>query len=337
MIRAWWLKKKIIRSIFIAKGICMILVVAGHYRPVLEPDYWVTFYSVRHQFTMPLFFMLSGFLFRYVSSADTGNYYKVFFTRKVHRLVYPYLVISLLYFTVKLFAGLFFDLQHPADAESLLYILLNPLRGSSTLLWFMYTLILVFIVYPALKALLRNDLLVFAVTVGMMYIPLTDYFCLNPLASHLPFFVFGTLLSGRVDFDELSIRKNILVILAGTLLFVPTYIFRGSIDLRLARLVMGVSGTMTVVSISSLLTRPEGNIAGRLFETIGFYSMSIYLLHTLILGTIRILKYQILDIDAFFFLGAAVAILSATVILLLLEKNVLRKIRLTRKYILGLK
>lgn len=329
--------RKLIRTIFIAKGICMILVVAGHYRHALEPQYWVDFYSVRHQFTMPLFFMLSGFLFRYISATNTDNYYRIFFTKKLHRLVYPYIVISLLYFIVKYFAGLSFNMQHPANLRSLLFIFVNPLQGSSTLLWFMYTLILVFIVYPALKKVFRNDLLVFAVSVGMMYIPLTDYFCLNPLTAHLPFFIFGTLLAGRIDFDELSIRNNLLTIVTGAFLFTMIYIFRNKIDLRLARLAMGIAGTLVVVSISSLLTRPDGNVVGRILESTGFYSMSIYLFHTLILGTLRVFKYQVLHIDKFFFVGAAIAITLATILPLMVEKHFLRKFKLTRIYILGLK
>lgn len=330
-------QRKIIRSIFIAKGICILLVVGGHYRPAAEPRYWVDFYTIRHQFTMPLFFMLSGFLFRYISSVGGSNYFKIFFSQKVPRLVYPYLTISLLLLVAKFFAGLFFDLQHPASWRTVANMLINPIQGHATMLWFIYTLILVFILYPLLKMILRSDWLVFAATVALMYAPSTEYFCIKPLFDHLPFFVCGILLVGRIDFDEMPVPVSLAAIVAGTAVFIAMFLVKETVHVPVGRLVMGISGSFVVIAVSSLLSRPAGNPLGLLFEKLGFYSMSIYLFHTFILGVARILKYDILGIEAYFALGALVAVTAATAIPLVLERSVLRRVSLTRTFILGLK
>jgi len=330
-------KRKIIRSIFIAKGICILLVVAGHYRPAAEPRYWVDFYTVRHQFTMPLFFLLSGYLFRYVSTIGGSGYFRIFFRQKVPRLVYPYLVISLLLFVAKYLAGLVYDLQHPASLRTVVDVFVNPIRGHATMLWFIYTLSLVFIVYPLLRMLLRSDWLVLAATIALMYAPSTEYCCIKPLFDHLPFFVFGILLVDRIDFDETSARWNVAAILAGSAVFVAMFIARESVSVPLGRLVLGISGSLVVIALSSLLARPAVNAAGLLFEKLGFYSMSIYLFHTFVLGASRIVMYQVLDISGYFAIGALIAIAAATAIPLFLERDVLRKVPVMRRYILGLK
>ncbi len=315
----------------------MLLVVAGHYRHALEPAYWTTFYIVRHQFTMPLFFLLSGFLFRFASTTGDSNYYAVFFTKKVPRLVYPYLAISLIILAAKLAAGAFFTLQHPANLSTLLYMAVNPLKGHVTMLWFMYTLALIFFIYPLLKALVRSDLAVFALSVIMMYLPSTEYFCIKPMLDHMPFFLFGMLAARRVDFDEMKGRSALLALAGGAAIFAAVFLTRAHIDVHIGRLFMGLAGSIAVIGAARLLVRPAGNAAGRIFESIGFYSMSIYLLHTLFLGAARITQHQVLGIHEHFWAGAAAGIVAAIVVPLFLEKHVLRKYALTRKYILGLK
>ncbi|MDO4803168.1 MAG: acyltransferase family protein [Prevotellaceae bacterium] len=47
----------------IAKAICIVLVVVGHFNPSLAPEGWHTSVDVIYTFHMPLFMFVSGFLF----------------------------------------------------------------------------------------------------------------------------------------------------------------------------------------------------------------------------------------------------------------------------------
>lgn len=56
-------KKKRIVFIDIAKAICIILVVLGHYVPDNSPDWYVTLHDIIYTFHMPLFMFASGYVY----------------------------------------------------------------------------------------------------------------------------------------------------------------------------------------------------------------------------------------------------------------------------------
>ena len=49
--------------VVIAKGIGIILVVIGHFHPDTSPLYWSDIRVIIYSFHMPLFFVLSGYLY----------------------------------------------------------------------------------------------------------------------------------------------------------------------------------------------------------------------------------------------------------------------------------
>jgi hypothetical protein len=75
---------------------------------------------------------------------------------------------------------------------------------------------------------------------------------------------------------------------------------------------------------------------GKMLHLIGFYSMSIYLLHTIFSSTVLIINYQLLKTN-YFLLPAIVAIFAGIFLPLVLEKYVIRKNYVMRKYILGMR
>jgi len=81
--------------ILIAKGIGILLVVIGHFNPESSPTYWTNLRSVIYSFHMPLFFLLSGYLYSH------GKYtYKQLLSNKIKRLVYPFVSIAFLFLLV---------------------------------------------------------------------------------------------------------------------------------------------------------------------------------------------------------------------------------------------
>ncbi len=94
---------------------------------------------------------------------------------------------------------------------------------------------------------------------------------------------------------------------------------------------------MCVINTSILIdSKRKAGVERALLAEIGFYSMTIYLFHTLFQSVIRIGFYQVLDLSVSFEVVALVAVVAGVVFPLLLEKMILRKNKFTKKYILGL-
>lgn len=86
----------------IAKAICIILVVIGHYKPVSSPTYWTTLVDIIYTFHMPLFMFASGFIYKqFTPIIYTGKQYVSFIKNKIFRLIVPYLSVSLIIITIK--------------------------------------------------------------------------------------------------------------------------------------------------------------------------------------------------------------------------------------------
>lgn len=81
-------------SIDIAKAICIILVVIGHYIPENSPNWYVTIHDVIYSFHMPLFIFISGWLF-YFTCLRKDKPYKEIVKLKLERLGIPFLFLHL--------------------------------------------------------------------------------------------------------------------------------------------------------------------------------------------------------------------------------------------------
>lgn len=89
------------RLIFLdmAKAICIILVVIGHYHPENSPEWYSTVWKFIYSFHMPLFMFASGY--SYIAT-KREQAYGSFIWKKAKRLMIPYLVTSVLVITLKL-------------------------------------------------------------------------------------------------------------------------------------------------------------------------------------------------------------------------------------------
>lgn len=83
----------------IAKAICIILVVMGHYVPDNSPAWYVLVHDVIYTFHMPLFMFVSGYVYIATKKRST---YGDFLLKKVRRLMVPYLTTSVMVIVIKL-------------------------------------------------------------------------------------------------------------------------------------------------------------------------------------------------------------------------------------------
>jgi len=141
----------------------ILLVVLGHSAPGLEVrsglfvDQAVLALSqFVYLFHMPLFFFISGWLFRLSQPEGAPLDYGRFVAGKAWRLLLPYLVITTLVYPIKV--GLSAYSVRPAAGSFTDYVrsLVVPWQNPVVFFWFLPTLFLMFLVAPALRWTLRR-------------------------------------------------------------------------------------------------------------------------------------------------------------------------------------
>ncbi|WP_155325347.1 acyltransferase family protein [Desulfosarcina ovata] len=335
---------KNIESIYIAKGIAISLVVISHYAPNKEPYYWINIRDFLYTFHVPVFFMISGYLFRYRESLinNLDSYYN-FIMKKAKRLLIPFFSISAFFLVVKYISGHIFNLQRPINLESVFKVVTNPTQSYKPILWYMFTLFMMFVIFPPLKKLFKSEIKLFLVSIVLLYIPWTNYFCINKLLLNFPVFILGYLIYSNFKLDTINLYKILIIFFASaSILFISYYFYVSIKDLyyyeRTTRLVLASSGSFFCLSISSIIYYLENSIIKTSLKTIGFYSMSIFLFHTLFESSIRLVYYQILQRDNSYFIPTAIfAVGSGIIFPLIIEKHYLRKFTITRQLVLGIR
>ena len=112
-----------ILSLDIARAICIILVVIGHYYPENSPGWYDSLHGLIYSFHMPLFMFASGYV--YMATNKERNYGK-FVWKKVKRLMIPYVVTSFIVITLKLLMEGNAYVQNPVSLDSYLRVFYGP-------------------------------------------------------------------------------------------------------------------------------------------------------------------------------------------------------------------
>ena len=252
------------------KAVCMIIVVWGHCFPPLSSDFIYTF-------NVAVFFVLSGFLCKREESSG------VFWRKLWHRLALPYLILALLKI-----AG--YVLKHLSDGNGLLSLLailtgfhsFDEVHGCNNL-WFVYTLIIIKIIYQyAIKDWKAGTVWFLVMSVGAIMFQKAEVelrWAVANVMVAMPFFLFGRMLSAyfmdKVDLLVNSLRNLSVVykVLAVMLLCAITYavsVFNGDVSMFQGLhgnnyalfLLGGVAGTVLIFAICSYLDSIRSTIVG---------------------------------------------------------------------------
>lgn len=325
-----------IKSVTIAKGIGIVLVVIGHYCPNDSPSYWLYLRSIIYKFHMPLFFIISGYLFGEYTTIQNFNIQLL--KKKFNRLIIPFCSTALVAFFIKFFIGQFVKLDFPVTAKSFYRIFITYEGSYFPLLWFVYTLFLIFIFFSILKSIFKSEFLIFFASLILMYFEWPKSMYLRLVFLNLPFFCFGALFLSNYNLDDFNMKSTIRFIALGTFTFILSLLvikihFPVQMMLNTMNVILSISGALTTIFFAVILSKiPKIN---SILYFIGFYSMSIYLFHTFFSSSIRIINSQVIKTQYFVF-PAFIAIAAGIVFPLLLEIWFFRKNRFTRKFILGL-
>lgn len=334
------ISKADIGAIYIAKGIGFVLVVCGHYVPDGSPAFWRSVHDVVWQFHMPLFFILAGYLYKGTPIA----HYSAHVRKKIRRLVLPYISIAAIFFVIKFVPSIFFKLGHPVSPGIFVNIFINPANSYVPLLWFIYTLFLIFLIFPLFERLTKRRALIFAVTLVFVFLRTTNMFCISMVLHNLAFFAFGFMFSSAVDLGKryaawliaaLAAAGAIGFILMNTLL--SGFFLRFPAWFAARTCAVALLGGSVCILCAMLLDAARNNRISKGLERLGYYSMSIYLFHTLFTGSVRVIVERtlpggLLPFVLTTFLAIGVGLMGP----LALEKYVFRKNVFARKFILGL-
>ena len=312
----------------IAKAICIILVVIGHYIPEIHPLWYGEMRNVIYTFHMPLFMFASGYI--YIATKKEISY-SDFIWRKVKRLMVPYLTVSVLVVSIKLCTQGQAYVENPVTPLSYLKILYLPEAGY--FLWFIWALWWMFILIPLFRTpQSRLGLLVVAVLLPLVAQYMPEEFCFKEFSKKLQYFVMGVV---AYDWKHyLLVLKQIplwFYCIAFSVIEVLPYIGGGGISLLTAS--MGIAFILRVsYSIKDHVTN---HAWGRIIMLISTASYIIYLLHTTFEGFAKALVLKLpylsdLSNDIMFCVGAVFVISTGVIAPVLLYKYVLGRYKITK-------
>lgn len=163
---------------------------------------------------VPLFFMISGYL---LLSRPNTEHIEIFYRHNIPKLVIPLTVWNLIYYAHEIISG-----QHPIEINQFLSRFFN--QGVSYHMWFIYTLVGIYLLCPFLKRMVGHcTTRQLVLLLGIIMFPTTFrpilnqilpvyLFFFNPLMEgYLGYFLLGYIL-GRA---ELQKKARILIYVGG--------------------------------------------------------------------------------------------------------------------------
>lgn len=252
----------------------MWLIIAGHFTP--------PYYEILYVFSVQLFFIISGFLFR-----NTDN--KTFFKKLYRQLVVPMLLLALAYLSINLVKD-FYKNEYSINnvSQSILDILIGD-TNSLGALWFVYTLILSKIISQFSHKTAKFIIFLICLLGAWIYNKYSNLTLHSSLINVLlayPMFYIGEVVSQyALQINNYNNRKTLYVttilclgVITICFLFNDTvWMYRGIYGSSLLLFIIGsVAGTITIFAISKL-----------------FFNKRSELIYTLSEGTILILAFHI--------------------------------------------
>lgn len=218
------MKEKHLNWIDLAKGIGIILVLIGHskFLPITLKNYIYSFH-------MPLFFILSGYVF-----SNKYNF-KDFLKKKVKTILFPYLFFFVIYFLFFSFKDLYLGVHHIFNNFIGLFFQLN---GYVYAIWFLICLFFTQIIFYFVIMLTKNNLLKICVIslciaiTGIIYFKMINahlIWQLQILFTSIPFFALGYLLKTtnllnrmhNILYPTFFVVLSIILFLIKTKYFIP--------------------------------------------------------------------------------------------------------------------
>ena len=314
-------------SIDIARAICIILVVIGHYNPENSPNWYETINNVIYSFHMPLFMFASGYV--YWATRKTIQY-KDFVWNKFQRLMIPYFFVSFVIITIKLLTEKGLSVQNPVEISAFYEMFYLPIAGF--FLWFVFALFLIFLIIPLFNTRKHLFILLFFSLI-LYFIPISfpNIFCLAQFKGYLLYFVLGCVLFDWTNVRHFFDKIHILVALC---VFVGLYLLKRYIDVVAIKSILIICiAFVGIIFISNLSKQIEMKtiFAKKILLLVSACSYTIYLFHTTFEGFTKaaILKLpssslSIINNQLLFISTAMIVVLVGVIAPIILHKIIMK-------------
>ena len=240
-----------------------------------------------YMFHMPLFFLVSGFCFTYHDS------YKQFICKKINRILIPYLAFGVLDILPRIMLS---SLVHRSG--SLGYQLEKIIFYGGSY-WFLYTLFIIFAIYPLVYYIYKRNLFSSLLVTGIIILfalasPDIKIFTLGNVVYHLLYFHLGCIM--RLHMTELrkiiaSINSCLAAMIAAFLIASSMVYVFGDIYITCIRIFFAFIGC----SFCGLFTYSA--CFNNFWGTFGKYSLQLYLLNGFTLGVSRTIICYVLRVQ----------------------------------------
>lgn len=327
-------------SLDIAKAVCIILVVVGHYVPDNSPTWYVMLHDVIYTFHMPLFMFISGYV--YIATKKEIAY-DLFLLKKIKRLMVPYFTTSAIVILIKLLTQGSMSVDNPVTVFSFVEMFYMPEAGY--FLWFIWALWWMFVLVPLFKRK-QSRVVLFVLGIALHFIPveLPHMFCLKQFSSMLMYFMFGVFAfeNDRVrrflkEFNWIKVACVSTIFVLGQFLFLTNVI--GGNEKVLLNIALPFIGIWFVIETAKVICKNWIDVCeGHLLIWVAQSSYIIYLFHTTFEGFVKaVLRKLPFDSSVWYvFIPSAVLVISSGVIFpMLLHRFILKKYRIT-KFLFGL-
>lgn len=281
------------------KGFAIFLVVVGHVilgyiraETFTEYQWSLQFvYDVIYSFHMPLFFLISGFLYKLTWARKNSGLLKKI-SNKFLNMVPMYLLFSVVFWLSKYYATLYGNIQMSDhfNLVDLMHIYIAPL----SYLWFLYVLIWLFVAIPIFESIIKPTI--------VFIIFLCLYFFMPPVHGLLKiinliiyggvYFTLGSVLCMYKDQLRTIICNKLngigfisIVLAAITFPYIEVH--------NILKFICAISGS---VFLSILFFKFKNIKWVTIWNICGRYSLGIYILHLYFSGPLRtIFKYLSID------------------------------------------
>lgn len=246
--------------------------------------------EVIYLFHMCFFIFLSGFLIGYTSLPKyTRQQYVKLIKKKIIKFVPPYLFFSFLFLVLENIFGVGQWSNYLSDIFKMGFY---PSQNPAGFLWYLYVILFFYIITPIINYVSKKKYeWVILVSLMVYFIDLPRIFALEQIGEYFLFYAIGLYFSQNYT-------KIFSLISKMGYLFIPLFVlfifFRHHIVYP--KLILGLTSIPTLMFLALKLKNNS------LFQYLGKYSFQIYLMNSIIIGTVAIILFKFFNFEPNIFL-----------------------------------
>ena len=314
------------RSLDLGKGLAILFVYLGHsilYHPIKMGDLYPWCHTLTNfilSFNMPVFFIISGYLFS-KSKKSTIELYK----GKMLRILIPYLTTMLVLICVKLVLPASVSYNSAAGGGVKPLIINGLCYGGDR--WFVYTLFFIFLLLIPIRNYLKNKWLDIALIVVLIVVYFLDFlptiFAIDKVFHFMVFFIVGFMLDEYYPAIKAWSLKHWWIIypvfIVANLVFVESLCKTPFVFRFVFRFILPFTGSLAVMTMAFQLEKViEKSRVAQYIEYCGKYSLQFYLF-TFCYPIIRIVIVSVLHVTNPFVILISVFVLQLVATTIIVE------------------